>query len=76
MPYDYHLYFHQQISYTPSSGYVDGVVSNGHYELYPSENNLVLALVAMMKRFKWSQMSILTQNEQPFVKVIDVFYYR
>ena len=44
-------------------------MNNGHYELYPSESNLVLALVVMVRRFKWSQISVLTQNEQPFLQV-------
>ena len=61
-----------QISYTPSSSRHfdrDAVNSGGPYELYPSNNNLVHALVSVMRSFKWSQISIITQNEYPFLKV-------
>ena len=59
-----------QLSYTPSSARrVGGVENNGHFNLYPSDDNLVRGLVAMVKRFRWSQISILTQDVQPFPQV-------
>lgn len=42
---------------------------SGHFQLYPSERNLILALLAMVKKFGWNQLSLLTQNEKPYIKV-------
>ena len=56
-----------QVSYTPV-GDAENAVEN-HFQLYPSERNLALALVAVVKEYGWRQLSILTQNEQPFIQV-------
>ena len=36
----------------PSGIVENGAMNNGHYDLYPSEHNLVLALVSIVKTFK------------------------
>ena len=56
-----------QVSYTPAGEYRTTV--GNHFQLYPSERNLALALVAVVKEYGWRQLSILTQNEQPFIQV-------
>ena len=60
-------YVFKQVSYTPA-GVTEDVLGN-HFQLYPSERNLALALVAVVKEYGWRQLSILTQNEQPFIQV-------
>ena len=50
-------------------------MSTGHYVLYPSDHNFVRALVALVKTFQWSQISILTQNERPFLQVGYYLYF-
>ena len=40
-----------------------------HFNLYPSESNLVIALVALVSKFRWKRISILTQREKPFLQV-------
>ena len=57
-----------QVSYTPA-GETEGTTVRNHFQLYPAERNLALALVAVVKEYGWRQLSILTQNEQPFIKV-------
>ena len=59
-----------QVSYTPA-GVSENVVRN-HFQLYHSERNLVPALVAVVKEYGWRQLSILTQNEQPFIQVSSI----
>ena len=64
-----HTIYILQVSYTPA-GMAENVLN--HFQLYPSENNLALALVAVVKEYGWRQLSILTQNEQPFIQVSGV----
>ena len=42
---------------------------NGHFQLYPSDDASSNAIVSVVKQFGWKQISILTQNEQPFIQV-------
>ena len=42
---------------------------SGRFQLYPSERNLVSALLAVVEEYNWTQISVLTQNEQPFIRV-------
>ena len=62
-----HDHYSMQISYTP--GKVVEEHGEGYFQLYPSERNLALALVAVVKEYGWRQLSILTQNELPFIQV-------
>ena len=61
-----------QVSYSPAGVAEEAIVEN-HFQLYPSENNLALALLAVVKEYGWRQLSILTQNEQPFIQVCVVY---
>ena len=57
-----------QVSYSPAGENEDKNNAH-HFQLYPSERNLDVALVAVVREYGWRQLSILTQNEQPFIQV-------
>ena len=45
------------------------MLNGHHFNLYPSESNIILALVALVRNFSWERISILTQREKPFLQV-------
>ena len=40
-----------------------------YYQLFPSDNNLVTAIVALLEEYEWSQVSIITEKEDLFLQV-------
>ena len=68
---DIHMYTHLyiQITYTPDVIVSTDASLSGRFQLYPSERNLVSALLAVVEEYNWTQISVLTQNEQPFIRV-------
>ena len=64
------LHGFMQVSYTPA-GVAENIVEN-HFQLYPSERSHALALMAVVKEYGWRQLSILTQNENPFIQVSSI----
>ena len=57
------------VSFTPAGVAEKGATMEIHFQLYPSEKNLALALVVVVKEYGWRQLSILTQNEHSFIQV-------
>ena len=58
-----------QITYTPDVIVSTDASVSGRFQLYPSERDLVSALLAVVEEYNWTQISVLTQNEQPFIRV-------
>ena len=62
--------FHEQISYTPSSDYLSNrQLFPSLWRTYPPEANISSPIIAILKRYNWTKMKILTQEEDLFLTV-------
>ena len=43
--------------------------SRALYSLHPATSHIVLAIVATMEEFSWRQISVITQEERPYLEV-------
>ena len=63
--------FYTKISYASSAGdFKDSSRFRKYFQLHPSEDNLAPVIVALFTKFGWSQVVVITQKENVFVRVI------
>ena len=44
-----------------------------YYQLYPSDKPVIQTLVTVIKFYGWSRISIITEVENKFLEVIEIF---
>ena len=63
-----------QISFTSSARSLkrDTIMSSSsssYFQLFPSDDNLASAIISLLKAYNWTQVSIITEKEDLFLKV-------
>ena len=64
-----------QVSYTPSLRGISRSTASyssstpSYYQLFPSDSNIIPALVSVLKAYHWRQMTIISEKEDLFLQV-------